>query len=480
MPRASRRALLFLAVSLYCLLVLPRLLSYGMFVDGVTYASIARNMADNYGSFWHPYYTATVYPTFYEHPPLGFWLQSWAYRLCGDAVYVEAWWGFGVGTLILVSLAGLWRCMTPPGATLAGTWFPVLLFVVTPMTSWALANNMLENTLTLFIVLAVWFCVLSLQNPTIFFSCLYGILAGLSMICALLIKGPVAMFPLVVPLMSLIHATHKPRKLWTTGIILLMTCMVSVGILLSTHAAAAHFSKQYLRQQVLASVTGERETSPSRFDVLRVVSREHLVPLLVGGMLTAVVYRLRPGTMFTINHRLFLYYLGIALAGSLPILLSAKQKRWYAFPSFPFYTMAIAVVFNDAALSFESLVYQHEKSIKNMVIFAVSVLCIATFLMFFEKKSLRRHVDFHHDFSIQPMAIQEREIISVYPASLATNWSLVANMQRKFKASLSENLGHKYLLTTTEKVLPEEISLKYKKMHNYYVNKYLLLKRNDE
>ena len=63
----TRYSLWCLAVSLYCLLVLPRLLSYGMFLDGVTYASIARNMAENYGSFWQPYYTATVYPTFYEH-----------------------------------------------------------------------------------------------------------------------------------------------------------------------------------------------------------------------------------------------------------------------------------------------------------------------------------------------------------------------------------------------------------------------------
>ena len=49
MPRARRHALVFLVISLYCLLVLPRMLSYGMFMDGVVYASIARNMAENYG-----------------------------------------------------------------------------------------------------------------------------------------------------------------------------------------------------------------------------------------------------------------------------------------------------------------------------------------------------------------------------------------------------------------------------------------------
>ena len=155
MPRARRHALVFLAISLYCLLVLPRMLSYGMFIDGGAYASMARNMAENYGSFWQPYYTATVYPTFYEHAPLGFWLQSWAYRLYGDSIVI----------------------------------------------------------------------------------------------------------------------------------ILIMTLMISFGLLLSTNTASVHFFKRYVRQQVLASVAGAPATWTSRFDVLTVVSRESLVPLLVGGTL---------------------------------------------------------------------------------------------------------------------------------------------------------------------------------------------------
>lgn len=47
-----------------------------MFVDGVTYAAIARNLAQGNGSFWSPFYTATLYPQFFEHPPLGFALQG--------------------------------------------------------------------------------------------------------------------------------------------------------------------------------------------------------------------------------------------------------------------------------------------------------------------------------------------------------------------------------------------------------------------
>lgn len=477
MPSASRHSLLFLAVSLYCLLVLPRLLSYGMFLDGVAYASMARNMAENYGSFWQPYYTATVYPTFYEHPPLGFWLQSWAYRLCGDSVYVEAWWGFVVGTLILLGLAGVWRCLTPQGYAVAGAWFPIVLFVVTPMTSWALANNMLENTMTCFIVLSVLLCILSLKNPHIYLSLLYGIFSGLSIFCAILIKGPVALFPLAIPFISIINESKKRLKICTTIVVLIVTLTVSFGFMFYISAASAHFFKRYMSQQVLASVTGERETSTSRFDVLTVVSREILVPLLVGGMLTAVLYRLRQITISSVHSRLFFSYLCIALAGSLPILLSAKQKRWYAFPSLPFYAMAIAVVFNDAAVAVERLVDGRKHIGKNIAIFSSIILCIAITFMFVEKNALRRDKDFHADFSEKSLIIEERKIIAVYPPHLATNWTLVANMQRKFRASLSENFGQEYLLTTTDYINSEYISSRYKKISPLYAKKYILFKR---
>jgi 4-amino-4-deoxy-L-arabinose transferase-like glycosyltransferase len=455
------------------------MLSYGMFIDGIVYASIARNMAENYGSFWQPYYTATVYPTFYEHPPLGFWLQSWAYRLCGDSVYVEAWWGFCVGALSLLVLAGIWRCLTPQGDVLAGAWFPVLLFIVTPMTSWAVANNMLENTMTFCILLSVLLCLLSLKNPTVLFSYMYGILSGLSMFGAILIKGPVALFPLVVPLLSMMHDAKKTLKVLTTAIILFMTLVVSFSLMFATSMASVRFFKRYVSQQVLDSVTGAREISTSRFHVFTVVGRESLVPLLVGGTLAAFIYGRRLTVSSSVHSRLFLCYLGIALAGSLPILISAKQKRWYAFPSLPFYAMAIAVVFNDAALALERLVDDKKKIGKSILVSSAIILCVALFYMFLEKNIPRRHKDFHTDFSKKNVAIEERKVISVYPIQLATHWTLVANMQRKFRASLSETVGQEYLLTTTDYIDSAYIASHYTRIPPFTTRKYALFKLKD-
>src|SRR5262245_12228702 len=84
MPPTAIRSLRLLTLAACVAAFVPRVAHRGMFVDGVTYASVARNLAEGRGRFWAPSYTATLYPEFYEHPPLGFWLQSRWFRLLGD------------------------------------------------------------------------------------------------------------------------------------------------------------------------------------------------------------------------------------------------------------------------------------------------------------------------------------------------------------------------------------------------------------
>ena len=479
MPRTSRRALLLLVVSIYCLLVLPRLLSYGMFVDGIVYASIARNMAENYGSFWRPYYTATVAPVFSDQPPLGFWLQSWAYRLFGNGVYIETLWGFMAGVLILVGLGCVWRCNTPQGGTLAGPWFPILLFVIIPMTSWILSNNMLENTMTVFIMASVYACLLSLKSPRKPLFLFYGLLSGFSTFLAFLVKGPVALFTMAIPFLRKIKKEENftktiVKKCYITFIFLfLFTTMLFVD------ENSRHFFSQYIEKQIIASIGGKREIQSSHLNILYTICCDMIVPLLFAGLFAVIMYRLRKTTMISINYRLLLYYLCIALVGSLPILISPKQMRWYAFPSLPFYTLASATVFNDVAIALEELIDENKKLYKKILFFSVAIFLFSIILMIVGKNYVGRHEYFHNDFSIQLLNIGERELISVYPENIETEWSLVANMQRQFKASLTKDYGNNYLLSTTEYKNSPYITSTYRSIHPGNPKKYILFKLND-
>jgi len=451
-----------------------------MFLDGIAYASIARNMAENYGSFWRPYYTATFAPIFYDQPPLGYWLQSWAYRLFGDAVYIEAWWGFLAGALILVGLGSIWRGNTPQGYALAGTWFPILLFVIIPMTPWILSNNMLENTMTVFIMASVYSCQLSLKNPKRFLSIVYGLLSGFTAFLAFLVKGPVALFTIIIPFLSVIRREEKLSKIALANFCVMSGFLFSIAIMLTMSDESSYFFNQYFSRQVIDSLYSKRETSISRFHILYTVCHDIVVPLACGGLLAVVIHRLRKITMQSINYRLLLYYLCIALIGSLPILISPKQKRWYVFPSFPFYALAIATAFNDIALALEKFISKNKKIYRSILKFLVIIFILSILLMFLGKNYIGRHKDFYDDFSVQPLNIEARETISVYPKNLETQWSLVANMQRKFKASLTKHPGHTYLLSTTEYQNSEAISSVYTLLHPENPKKYILFQLKDE
>lgn len=281
---SSQRLLLWWALAVYSLLVLPRLLSTGMFVDGLTYASLARNMSEGYGSFWRPAYTATVYPVFTEHPPLAFWLQSWAFWLCGDTPVVEAMWGGGLGFLMALTLAGIWRCLTPAEGPRAGAWWPVGLWVVMPLTSWTVANNMLENTLTVCVLGAVWLCLHGVQHPHVGVAWGYQVGAAVCLVAGVLVKGPVALFPLVVPACFLLYDTRQQRRTLVLGGVFFGASVLLLGGLLLTTPAAREFVWHYGQRQLLASLSGAREMAGARWEVLHAVSREVAVPLLLGAL----------------------------------------------------------------------------------------------------------------------------------------------------------------------------------------------------
>src|SRR5213594_2445917 len=103
------KSLRLLTLAVCVAATVPRVAHRGMFVDGVTYASIARNLAIGRGRFWSPSYTATIYPQFHEHPPLGFWLQSVWFRALGDHPYVERLYAAAAAVATALLIAWIWH-----------------------------------------------------------------------------------------------------------------------------------------------------------------------------------------------------------------------------------------------------------------------------------------------------------------------------------------------------------------------------------
>jgi hypothetical protein len=104
------------------------------------------------------------------------------------------------------------------------------------------------------------------------------------------------------------------------------------------------------------------------------------------------------------------------------------------------------------------------------------IFLLALLMMFLGKNYIGRYKEFYHDFSMQVLHIEPREIIAVYPENLFNHWSLVANMQRHFKASLAKDFGHNYLLSTTEYKMSNDIPSAYKLFHPEHPEKYIVFR----
>ncbi len=185
---------------------LPRLVHRGMFVDGVTYASIARNLAEGQGSFWSPFYTATIYPQFHEHPPLGFWLQSLWFRVLGDHLFVERAYSTAAALATAFVIACIWHLLSrrddasgPAAVSARFDWLPILFWIAVPVVSWSIVGNLLETSVAVFSATAVAAAIAAAYAERLKAAIGWGILSGASIVAATLTKGPAGLFPLVAP-----------------------------------------------------------------------------------------------------------------------------------------------------------------------------------------------------------------------------------------------------------------------------------------
>ena len=138
-----------------------------MFLDGVTYAAISKNLANGIGTLWQPQYTATFNQEFYGLPPVFFIIQSLFFKLLGNHFMVERLFSFGMLLLSGYALVLLWRTVTKPINLHQYAWLPLILWITIPQVAWTYTNNMLETMVEcLFFVLFISYIVLLILKRT--------------------------------------------------------------------------------------------------------------------------------------------------------------------------------------------------------------------------------------------------------------------------------------------------------------------------
>ncbi|MEI6093002.1 MAG: glycosyltransferase family 39 protein [bacterium] len=448
-------SLLLFSLSLFLFVCIYRVIYMDMFFDGLIYASISRNMANGVGSFWYPYYTQFFLNPFYEHPPLVFWLQSFAFRLFGDHRLVEFFWGTlcALLTIFFTYRTYLLSEQKNENKQLVSksSWFVIFLFATIPTISWTFNNNILENTMAVFTSCSIWLMLYSFISGRKVF--LFNFIAGLCIACAFLSKGLTGMFPLAVPFILFFAYKKTFSKdfkqtllkpyLAITGSILLLGVIFYVF----KRQESAAYLFYYFNNQIVKSLNGQRENIRYMYLVYRFLG-ELIVPLFIAMFLYSILKwtkkYLKPAKQ---DNSFFIAMLLVAISASFPTFISPKQRIWYLFASWPFYSLAIAYYFRNTALSINKL-FEIKLLRKITLIISWSLIVISLFLVLFcsGTKFKRLHAFYDDMISQNVFFTGEQVSLSTCPKSLQESWEVLAFMQRYYKASFTPKDGGQYLI----------------------------------
>lgn len=426
-----------------------------MFFDGLIYASISRNMAEGIGSFWSPYYTQFFLNPFYEHPPLVFWLQSFAFRLFGDHRLVEFFWGTLCAFLIIFFTYKIYllsnQKKTNKQLVSSSSWFAIFLFTTIPTISWTFSNNILENTMAVFTTCSVWLMFYAFVTDKRVY--LFNFIAGVCITLAFLSKGLTGLFPLAVPLILFFAYKKKFNKDFKQiilkpylAITVSMSLFVVVFYFFKRQESASYFF-YYFNNQVVKSLSGQREDIRYMYLVYRFLG-ELIVPLFIAVFLYFILKwtkkYLKPVKQ---ENKFFVAMLLVAIAASFPTFISPKQRIWYLFASWPFYSLAIAYYFRNTALSLNKI-FERKILKKATILFSWLLIIISMFLVLFcSGTKFKRLHEFYDDLISQKVSFTGKQVVlSACPKSLVESWEVLAFMQRYYKASFTPEDEKQHLL----------------------------------
>lgn len=325
---------------------LPRSLDHTVFVDGLAYASIARNMAMGQGSFWEPHFSESFWlsfnqlcPFFCEHPPLMLWLQSLLFCVIGDNTLVENVYNFIVLLASVYFISSIWKQLfrhTPDFQKQA--WLPVWMWYGLKVVWWSIPNNLLDTTMAVFCMAACLFQLKAFNSSKRTF---YWILAGIMAFLACMTKGPVGLFPLALPVIYVIAIDQKSIKIAIIGL-LITTCSFTVFLmLLMMYPPANFFLTSYFQGQVVLALMKKREKVGEGLGshmYLLILLFKNIIPhlvflmgLIVANMMARLEIRLLRQTQ-----KVIWFVLLIIASIVLPMSISVKQADYYLMPTLPF------------------------------------------------------------------------------------------------------------------------------------------------
>jgi len=450
--------------SLFLGIAAPQLFSDGMFMDGLYYATIAHNLSNGFFDMWHLNFSPSFDVKFYGHPPFQIWVQALLFKYVTDSIYIERFYLLFTYLISGFLIYKLWINMVKPEHKKLA-WLPLFLWVITPLTTWAVANNLLENTLQIFVLAATLHIFKSIKNKLI----LHSILTGVFLFFGFLSKGFVIFFPIVLPLLFLLfYSDYKFNKFIIQTLIIAFT-LLSLGILMITiFPDSKIYFNHYFHEQIINSIK-LKSGYHGRFFILSEFLNQILpaITLILLGFIYLNVKKIK--ITFDRSYTKLNYTLAILiLSGLLPFLISIKQRGFYLIPILPFIALFISLILAKQLNDFRWI----EKLAQNKIFksISLSLLAISLIISIFFMGKIGREKEKVSDVYKICSFVPANSIVEVNEKSLRQDYALMGYLSRTKRIGLlkTNNPSKEYLLTNkSNKTIPEGYTKKDLQLEKY-------------
>jgi len=421
-------------------------------MDGVLYAAVAKNQANGFGDFWYPMFAETWNKhgvnTFYEHPPLGFGIQAFFYKIFGNGIGVERFYSFltAIGTAWLIHLN--WKVIVGKDSPLVSfSWLAILFWIIIPVCFWSFQNNMLENTMGIFILASSYFCFKFYFEKD---NYLYLILGSGFIFLATFCKGVPGLFPLAIPFLYWI--SH--RKITFVNIIhhtvLLTLSVVAIYLLCMIYEPARESLTFYFENRLMGRIDSD-PTVNSRFYILWRLVQELLPPVILSTLIFLFV-KIRnaetaPKNKNTNNVILLLL---VGFSGTLPLMLTMVQKGFYMVHALPFFGLGLGLIIAPYFSVFYNKINTNSISYKIFNYFSIALLVGGIIFSTFQMGKTKRDHEMLHDVYLLKNILPKKAFVSV-DKSIARDWNLKVYLMRNSEISVNNKLEEAYFLIEKKK-----------------------------
>lgn len=311
----------------------------GLFVDSIFYGCLAQNLYDGFGSLWDLSVTQHYQDVFVGHPPLGIWLLSGLMQGIGTPFWIERFFALLCLFFLLFGMAKIWK-LVHPSTSILSTWWLWFLWGIILVNIWSFQQNLLDNLMVVFIVGTVYWSIKAVQQQQLFSS----ITAGLFLFLATFTKGPVGLFPLIsIGAYWLVFRNIRLRDAIFLNLVVLLTLVLSYTMLLYSSTEAQHYFEAYFQEQLVRSFSDDSLVTRGRFYILKLMLVEPIALWII--LAISLYYYQHKTQQISKQTKLWaIFFLLLFLSGTLPMLVSPKQMRFYIVPALPFICLAVGTI----------------------------------------------------------------------------------------------------------------------------------------